>query len=399
MSRRVISITGSRADYGLMQPVHRAIAQDDALDLQLIVTGMHLLPEFAASLAEVSADGFGRLHEVPMLTGEDTATAMATSVGRALEGIAAVLAREAPDVLLLQGDRGEMLAGAVAAAHMNVAAVHMSGGDVSGSVDDSVRNAVSKLAHFHLTNSAASTKRLIDMGERFARILTVGEPGIDRLLQTEPVPLQQLADELGFDADREHLIATLHPVTDEAECAAQQMEIVLSALAELGMQVVFTYPNSDHGGPAMQEVLESWRGEAFLHIAPTLGSDRYLNLLRHAVAVVGNSSSGIYDTPSLRVPAINIGTRQDGRLRADNVIDVPFDQAAIVDAVRFALTDPGFRRRLAATVNPHGDGRAAERTVAVLKHLKLGSELTAKWKNAPGPFLPEMDIGLSVASR
>src|SRR5476651_1158169 len=200
MARRIISITGSRADYGLMEPVHRAIASNDAFELDLIVTGMHLLPEFASSLARVRTDKFGKLHEISMPLAEDSGAAMARSIAHALLGIADLVGKIRPDILLLQGDRGEMLTGAIAAAHMNVAIVHMSGGDFSGSIDDSVRNAISKFAHFHLTNCAASTQRLIAMGESAERIVEVGEPGLDLLRTIEFVPLSDLAASLDLPA-------------------------------------------------------------------------------------------------------------------------------------------------------------------------------------------------------
>jgi GDP/UDP-N,N'-diacetylbacillosamine 2-epimerase (hydrolysing) len=387
MKRRIVSITGSRADYGLMEPVHRAIRAVPAFELHLIVTGMHLLPEFASSLAQVRADQFGELHEVDMKLGEDTARAMAQSLGRALEGIAAVLDRLKPDIALLEGDRGEMLAGAIAAAHMNIAIVHMSGGDASGSIDDPIRNAISKFAHVHLTNSAMSSQRLRKMGESTERIIEVGEPALDQLGSIAFAPIETLAQEFGLPPDQPFLLATLHPVTDEAHSAPLQMTTLLEALAELAMPTVFTYPNSDHGGQAMRDALESWRGRSFLHIQPNLGSRRYLSLLRHAAAVVGNSSSGLIESPSFKVPAINIGSRQSGRLRANNVIDVGFDKAEIIAAVRRALSDETFRATFAACKNPYGDGRAAERTVDILKRLRLGPDLTSKWRGASGPLL------------
>jgi GDP/UDP-N,N'-diacetylbacillosamine 2-epimerase (hydrolysing) len=389
--RKIISITGTRADYGLMESVHRAIAADTAFDLHLIVTGMHFLPAFASSLAEVRNDRLGMLHELPTPAGADDGEAMAASVGNAVVGISGILAETKPNILLLQGDRGEMLAGAIAAAHMNVPAVHMSGGDVSGSVDDSVRNAISKLANFHLTNCAQSTERLAAMGESRARIVEVGEPSLDQLLRMQPIPLETLASELDLPAGGKFLIATLHPVTDEADRAAAQMQTLLDVLETIGLCTVFTYPNADAGGNAMRDVLEAARGKPFLRIVPNLGSRRYLSLLRHAAAVVGNSSSGFYDTPTLKVPAINIGSRQTGRARADNVIDADFDSAAIAKAIRFVIEDAGFRARLARCQNPYGDGHAAERTRDVLKRLVLGPALVAKWRNAPGPFLTLSD--------
>ena len=386
MTRQVVSITGSRADYGLMEPVHRGITADPAFELHLIVTAMHFLPAFASSLMQVRAHRIGTLHELKTMADDDSAEAMAASVGRAIIGISRILAEIKPDIVLLQGDRGEMLAGAIAAAHMNIPIVHMSGGDRSGSIDDSIRNAISKLAHFHLTSCDASTKRLTEMGEAPERIMEVGDPGIDQLRRMNFVPLETLAAELGLSSEK-FLLATLHPVTDEADRAAVQMQTLLDALEEIGLVTVFTHPNADAGGGAMRDVLEAARGKPFLRIAPNLGSQRYLSLLRHAAAVVGNSSSGLYDTPTLKIPAINIGSRQTRRVRAENVVDADFDKAAIVKAIRFVLDDPGYRAGLKQCRNPYGDGRATERTIDVLKRLELGHSLVAKWRNSTGPFL------------
>jgi GDP/UDP-N,N'-diacetylbacillosamine 2-epimerase (hydrolysing) len=370
-----------------MKPVHRAIASDPRFDLHLIVTGMQLLPEFASSLQEVRTDSLGTLHEACALLGEDSGKAMAQSLGLAIFAIAGIFADIAPDIVLVQGDRGEMLAAALAAAHMNVPVVHMSGGDVSGSIDNSIRNAISKFSHVHLTTSGASTDSLVRMGEARERIVEVGEPGLDVLRLMRFTPLPELAAELGLDAGRPFVLATLHPVTDQADAAAAQMRTTLEALAELGMPVVFTYPNSDAGGRAMRDELESWRGHEFLRIAPHLGSQKYLSMMRHAAVLVGNSSSGLHEAPSFAVPAVNIGTRQQSRLRAGNVIDVDFDRRAIVGAVQRALTDKAFRDGLNACRNPYGDGHAAERTLDVLLRLRLGSALTAKWLPAAADVL------------
>jgi UDP-N-acetylglucosamine 2-epimerase (non-hydrolysing)/GDP/UDP-N,N'-diacetylbacillosamine 2-epimerase (hydrolysing) len=385
--RLIASITGSRADYGLMEPVHRAIAADPEFELHLIVTAMHFLPAFASSLGELRHDRIGTLHELMTMTEDGDGAAMAASVGQAVIGISCILAQIRPDIMLLQGDRGEMLAGAVAAAHMNIPIVHLSGGDVSGSVDDAMRNAISKLASFHLTNCAQSTKRLLAMGEVRDRIIEIGEPGLDRLLRMDFIPLDTLATELDLAVGQKFLIATLHPVTDEVDQAGGQMQTLLEALEEIGLVTVFTYPNADAGGRAMRKVLEAARGKPYLRLVPNLGSRRYLSLLRHAAAVVGNSSSGLYDTPALKVPAVNIGSRQTGRVRASNVIDAEFDKDAIVRAVRHVLNDSTYRAKLEQCRNPFGDGRAAERTLDVLKRLVLGQPLAAKWRTLPGPYL------------
>jgi UDP-N-acetylglucosamine 2-epimerase (non-hydrolysing)/GDP/UDP-N,N'-diacetylbacillosamine 2-epimerase (hydrolysing) len=370
-----------------MEPVHRALAADTGIELHLLVTGMHLMPEFSADLEQVRSDKFGRLHEADMLVGGNTGRVMAQSIGHGVVAAAALIDEIRPDIVLLQGDRGEMLAAAISAAHMNVPVVHMSGGDFSGSIDDSVRNAISKLAHFHLTNCDASTRRLIGMAEQPERIVEVGDPGIDRLRTLDFLPFENLASELKLRPGEPFLIATLHPVTDEVAQAGLQMQTLLEALQDVGLTTIFTYPNADQGGYAMKEVLEAWRDRCFIRIEPSLGSRRYLSLLRHAAAIVGNSSSGLFDAPSLGIPAIDIGSRQHNRVAAPNVVRVSHERAAIANAVRFVLADTGFRRGLANCRNPYGDGHAAERTIDVLHRLRIGAALLAKWRAPTGPFL------------
>lgn len=377
-----------------MEAVHRALSANADFDFHLVVTGMHLLPEFKSSLDRARADKFGELHEVPMLDTEDTGKAMAQSVAKGIAGMSELFEKLRPDMALVYGDRSEMLAAAIAAAHMNISLIHLSGGDFSGTIDDSVRNAISKFAHFHLTNCAASSERLRALGESSDRIVEVGEPGLDLLRTMQFEPLPELVKALDLPAGKPFLLATLHPVTDEPEAAGAQMKTTLEALKDIGLATVFTYPNTDHGGRAMLEVLESWRGQPFLRVEANLGSRRYLSLMRHAVAVVGNSSSGIFEAPSFKVPVVNLGSRQHGRFRANNVVDAPFDRAAIVKTIHFVLEDTAFRKSLADCKNPYGDGHAAERVIDILSRLKLGPDLIAKWKTPDGNFLAASSRGV-----
>ena len=250
-----------------MEPVYRAIVGNPDFDFHLVITGMHHVPEFASSLAQVRNDNFGSLHEVKLPDGEDdSGKSMADSIGRGILGIESVFDAIKPDIVLLQGDRGEMLAAAISAAHMGIPLVHMSGGDFSGSIDDSVRNAISKLSHFHLTTCDASTRRLLSMGEPRGRIVEVGEPSLDLLRTMDFVPIETLAAELGLETGKSFLLATLHPVTDEWDQAADQMQAMLDALSALDIPAVVTYPNNDAGGRAMRDVLESRRGQSLLRI-------------------------------------------------------------------------------------------------------------------------------------
>lgn len=379
MKRRVLAVTGSRAEYGAMRPVFRAIVAHDRLELDLLVTAMHLQPAYAASLEEIRRDAYGSHHFVNMSPGADSGKAMAEALGIGISGIAGVLERVAPDMVLLQGDRGEMLAAAIAAAHMNVPIVHMSGGDLTGTIDQPVRNAITQFAQLHLTTCADSSERLRRHGEDAARIIEVGEPGIDAILGQDYAGREDLARQLGLNLAQPVVIATLHPVTTETAHAGRQMRALLDALESLGLQTVFTYPNSDAGGQQMRQVLEARRGAAWLRIAPHLGSRNYLGLMRVAAVMAGNSSSGILEAPSFQLPVVNVGTRQHGRTRSANVIDVGDSTEEIVRGIRAALDDAPFRARVRDCTNPYGDGRAGERTAHALAKLRLSPALISKW--------------------
>lgn len=387
MKRSVLAITGTRADYGLMRPVYREVVSSESLDLQLVVTGMHLLQDFRTGLDEIHNDSYCKIHRVSMLLAEDSGLAMAQALGLGIFGIASVIGAVSPDILLLQGDRGEMLAGAIVAAHMNIPIVHMSGGDTTGTIDESIRQAITQFSHVHLTTCARSTQRLLQQGESSTRIFEVGEPGLDAIRTMDFETPESISAALGINPQLPILLATMHPVTTEAAVAATQMSNVLQALDQLSFQTVFTYPNSDAGGREMKEELESYKGRPWLRIVPHLGSRRYLSLMRIASALVGNSSSGILEAPSFRLPAVNIGTRQHGRLQASNVIDVGYDVEEIRAGIRYALEDEVFKQGLDACQNPYGDGFTARKTVHILEKLRLVPSLVAKWMPAE-QFVP-----------
>ena len=378
MTRRIAYITGTRADYGLFSEPLRRVREHPGLELGLVVTSMHLEPQFGLTVEEIEADGMPVIARVRNLGTGDRGADQARSIGTAVLGITDALEEFRPEVVIVLGDRGEMLAGAIAAVHLNVAVAQVHGGDVSGSVDELVRHAISKLSHVHFAATEDAGARLLRMGERAEHIHVVGAPGLDYLSHFEPIPDAELAADLHLDLSRPFVLFTQHPVTVEVDAAARQMEVSLDALEKANVQVVATYPNSDAGGRAMIEVLKSWKGRPWLHVVPSLGQRRFASLLKKAAAVVGNSSSGIIEAPFFGVPVVNIGSRQAGRLRADNVLDVAHDQEAIRAAVACALNDDAFKARARAGRNPFGDGRAGERIVEVLASLEVGPQLLNK---------------------
>ncbi len=378
MSRRIAYVTGSRADYGLFSEPLRRIRESPDLELGLVVTSMHLEPDFGLTVKEIERDGMPVISRVRNLGGGDGGADQARSVGTAVLGITDALEAFRPDVVIVLGDRGEMLAGAIAAIHLHLPVAHVHGGDVSGTVDELVRHAISKLSHLHFPATEDAAARLLRMGERAGYVHVVGAPGLDYLSHFEPIPNSELEAELRLDLSQPFVLFTQHPVTGDVDAAARQMEISLRVLDEVGVQVVATYPNSDAGGRAMIEVLKGWEGRPWLRIVPSLGQRRFASLLKQAAAVVGNSSSGIIETPFFGVPVVNIGPRQAGRLRAANVLDVAHDPDSIRTAIECAINDENFRTRAHNSRNPYGDGHAGERIVEILTSLEIGPQLLDK---------------------
>ena len=387
MTRAVACISGSRADYHLMVPVFEALAAAPGLSATLLATCAHLHPAFRESSAQALRGFPGRVQFVDMPMDGDSGLGMAQALGRGVLNLAQALDALRPDILLLQGDRGEMLAGAMAAAHMNIPVVHMSGGDRTGSIDNAIRNAITAFAHVHLTTCADSTAALLAMGEDPGRVFQVGEPALDRILSMTFTPRAELCARLNLDPAKPILAATLHPVTTEQDRAGEQMRALLEALDALGEQTVLTEPNTDAGGQAMRETLRAHGERPWLRVEQSLGFTAYASLLREAAAMVGNSSSGILEAPSFGLPVVNVGQRQHGRLRAGNVLDVDNDAPAILAGLRRALHDEDFRAACRACVNPYGNGTASAATADILARLDLGPALLDKWRALNAPLL------------
>jgi len=374
---RVCVVTGTRAEYGLLRAVMAALKRDRAFDLRVVASAMHLAPEFGFTYREIEADGFRIDAKVDMLLAGDTAASAAKSMGVGVVGFADVYQRLKPDLVMLLGDRFEALAAASTALVMGLPIAHLSGGDVTeGAFDDAIRHAITKMAHLHFTASAQSAARVRQMGEDAKRVFAVGDPGLDSLITMKLLGRGALERELGFAFRTRNLLVTFHPVTLDRAPSTRQFAVLLEALAALGADVglLFTKPNADPEGRALIAMLEKFvKGRANAAAFASLGHRRYLSAMAVCDAVVGNSSSGLLEAPSLRKPAVNIGSRQAGRLRARTVIDCPVDAGAIKRAIAKA-----FAMRIGKVANPYGDGHAAERIVRILKRIGDPADLLRK---------------------
>lgn len=379
MSRqRICVVTGSRAEYGLLQWVLHDLRADAGVELQLVVTGMHLAPEFGLTVRQIEADGFAITRRVEMLLTGDSAAATAKSTALGLIGMSDALEQLRPDVVLVLGDRFEILAAAIACLMHRVPLAHIAGGDVTeGAIDESMRHAITKMAHLHLVTHETAARRVRRMGEDPARVLVVGSPGLDQLRRTPLLPRAELAAALGAPLLARNLLVTFHPVTLAADEGGGEFEELLAALAGTGSDTAIwcTRPNADMGGRALSRRLDDFAAAqgGRVRVHDSLGQLRYLSLMAQVDAVVGNSSSGLYEAPSLHVPTVNIGERQHGRLAAASVLHCAPERQAIARTLTAALA-----LDCREVVNPYGDGHSAARIVAALRALPPAPALLRK---------------------
>lgn len=392
MAKRIVAVfTGNRAEYGLQYPILQAIAAHPDLEYRLIVSGAHLDVDFGRTLKEIADDGFMIHAEVKINLESDTLYATAQAIGSGVVSMSRALAKLKPDLLVVYADRFEGFAAVIAGTQMNVPTAHVEGGDVTqgGALDDSVRHAITKLAHLHFTTNEQATNRVLAMGEEPWRVHTVGFPAIDLIEAGNFAQPQDVAQRLGVDPRKPIVLFTQHSVTTEFDHAGQQIAPSLRALERLGaegVQVIGTYPNNDAGGRRIIAVLNAWmeRKPANVQLHQSLGRWLYHGVLGLArlpearVVCAGNSSSGIKETPAFGCPAVNIGSRQLARLRAGNVIDTDYNAEKIEAALRRALYDEPFRALCRTATNPYGTGDAGKKIANVLAAVDLLPALLRK---------------------
>jgi len=377
-TRKVCVVTGTRAEYGILYPAMKAIQSHPGLDLSVLVTGMHLMPEFGYTVKEIEADGFVIDAKVPMYLSADTNAAIVTGLGLGIIGIAQALEQIEPDIIVVLGDRAEPLTAAIAGAYMNIPVAHIHGGDRSGGIDESIRHAITKFAHIHFPATPESGERLIRMGEEPWRIHVVGPLGIYAMGEADFTPRNELCKKLGLNPTKLLILVVQHPVTTQAKNAPEQMRATMEALVELGEQAVIVYPNADAGGRAMIEVIKEYENCPFIKTFKSLPRKEYVSLMKLASVMVGNSSSGIIEAPSLGLPVVNIGIRQEGRERGKNVIDVGHNKQEIVKGIEKALADKEFLAKVKKCESPYGDGKAAPRVAEILGKIEVTPQLLQK---------------------
>jgi GDP/UDP-N,N'-diacetylbacillosamine 2-epimerase (hydrolysing) len=387
VNRRVCVVTGTRAEYGLLRWVMESVRARAGLELQVVATGMHLSPEFGLTYQELEKDGFTIDRKVEMLLSSDTPTGIGKSIGLGVIGMSEALAQLQPDVMLILGDRFEIFAAAAAAQIARVPVAHAHGGEATeGAIDEALRHSITKMSHLHFVAAAEYRRRVIQLGEQPDRVFLVGGLGIDNIKRLRLLDRDALEESLGFKLGVRNLLITFHPVTLENAASAQQMHELLAALEQLhDTHLIFTMPNADTEGRELIDMVRRFvAGHSNASAFTSLGQIRYLSCMRHVDGVVGNSSSGLIEAPSLGRGTVNIGDRQRGRLKAASVIDCAPERASILDALRRLLT-PDFQAMSRAVCNPYGDGGASDRIVETLATTSLEGILKKRFYDLPQP--------------
>jgi len=378
--RKIVYVTGSRAEYGVIRSTLKEIQKHKDLKLSLIVTGMHLSPEFGGTVKEIERDGFRIDDKIDILPREDTGAAMAKYLGEGIIRATEALEKINPDIVLVAGDRSEALAAAIAATHLNIPVAHISGGDTTtgGTIDDIIRHCITKFAHIHFPATERSAKAIIRMGEDPSHVFTVGNPGIPLKYKASKTERERVSRKLKLDLTKPILLVIQHPVTTESHLAGRQMRETMEAIKELKMQTIVIYPNADPGAREMIKVINEYRGLPFAQIHKSIPRKDFLSLMAVSSAISGNSSSALLEAPSFDLPAVNIGRRQKGRERGNNVIDVEPKKEEIISAIRKAVYDKKFREKVKKSTNPYVKRGAEKNIVKILRKIEISSKLLQK---------------------
>lgn len=371
--KKICVVTGSRAEYGLLRWVLEGIKNSKLLDLQIIVTGTHLLPDFGSTVNSILSDGFKINKTIDILLSSDTPVGITKSMGLGLIGFAEALNDLMPDLLLVLGDRFEIFTAVNAALLARIPIAHIHGGEsTEGAIDEAIRHSITKMSHIHFVASRTYKNRVIQLGEHPNTVYNVGGLGIDNLIKLNLLDKNSLEKAIQFKLKKTNLLITFHPVTLENNTSKNQMNELLNSLADLKETgLIFTMPNSDTDSKVIFEMIQNFVKEnTNAKVFPSLGQLKYLSCIKYVDAVIGNSSSGLIEVPHLRKPTINIGDRQKGRLKADTVIDCKPTRLSINKAINKALSND-FKSKIKDCINPYGNGGGSAKIVKIIEGYNL----------------------------
>lgn len=375
--KKIAYVSGTRADFGLMTPILRAIDKSKKLDLQVYATGVHLMPEFGKTINHVRKE-FSSVASITATFDSDNRIGMVKFMGEFSKRLGEILNKNRPDVMLTLGDRPEMLATASVCLYLGIPTAHIGGGDKTTTVDEVARHAITKLSHLHFPATKESAERIRRMGEDDHRIHIVGTPALDVILNGKLQKREVLFKKLGLDSKKPLILVTQHPVSEEYEDAKKQMIETLSAVESFHLPTVVIYPHADAGGRKIIAEINRERDNPDFHIFPSLPHKDFLALEREAVVWVGNSSAIMLESASFQTPVVNIGSRQSGRQHGENVLDVGYNRNQIRLAIKKSLEDKNYLNKLKKVTNPWGDGKTGPRVAKILENLHIDNDLLKK---------------------
>jgi len=376
MKKKILIVTERRADYSKFKPILDEIKKSRSLSYILIVTGSHLLKKYGYTINEIKKDGFKISDQFSMHANNslDDGAEMVKSFGRSIIKISSLIKKYDPDIILSGFDIGANLAAAISGAHMNKVVAHIEGGEVSGTIDESIRHAITKFSNLHFTTNSVATKRLIQMGENPKFIFTVGNSSLDNMLKIPKSSKKRICNDYDLNPKDPYVVVTMHTVTSEIKQIQEYMKNVIDAITELNIQAILIRGNADAGSNKMLQIIKNSKIKEYLSIP----FSNYINLLRNSSALVGNSSSGIMEAPFLRIPSVNIGTRQLGRLRSKSVIDCNYEKSNIKNAITKAINDKKFLKSIPSNQNLYGIGNSSKQIVKIMEKLDLDKIPTQK---------------------
>lgn len=376
-NKKIAYISGTRADFGLMTPILRAINQSNKLSLLPYATGMHLMPKFGNTFKEVARE-FPGVRKINATFDSDNRLGIARFIGKFSTQLVNTLNKDLPDFVLTLGDRPEMLCVSKTCLYLGIPTGHIHGGEKTSTVDELARHAITKLSHIHFPATKESAERIKKMGEDDWRIHIVGAPALDVILNEKLPTRKELFTELGIDPNQKIILVTQHPVSEEVKQAEKQIKETLAAVKSFKLPVIITYPHADAGGRKIIDVINKEKNNPLFRIVPNFTHKQFLALEREVAVWVGNSSGALIESPSFHTPVVNVGTRQLGRQRGENMIDVEYNQKEIEVAINKSLYDKKYLAKLAKTVNPWGDGKTGPRVVKILEGLDINDRLMTK---------------------
>lgn len=379
---KILAVTGARSEFDLLSTLYDNLHKDDFFDFKIVVTGAHLSETFGKTINNIKIKKYPIADTIYNLVDTDEKIGRVISLGNQIPAFAQTFNREKPDLIIVAGDREEAISVSITGAYLDIPVVHFFGGDIAkdGNIDNSTRYATSKFAHLHFVTLEEHKQTLLKLGEEESRIFVVGNPAIDNIISTPTISRKELSKNIGFDIENEeYLVLIKHPIITEIEEQKQQMEVILEAIIESDIKCLINYPNSDAGNREIINVIDKYVSKYDkLFTFKNLDRLNYVNLLRNATSLIGNSSSGLLEAPSLNLPAINIGSRQRGRIAAENVIFINHNKIDIIKAIDKVRNNTDFIQMVNNCISPYGQGNTTEKVIKIFKNLTIDKDLIYK---------------------